>query len=118
MPNLPIPGEAVYWLVSRETISGAKSWAICWTSAAERVARGLGITTMRAPGIPRVVTLALAARVKALVITLRDGTPLVSVITVSWRPHVVQDPQSATPWITTSHSWARDSRVSAAQGAL
>ena len=114
----PISGGGYGWPVRRATISGAKSWAICWTSAVLRVARGLGITTMRAPGIPRVVTLAWAARVKALVITLREGAPLVSVITVSWRPHVVQDPQSATPWITTSHSSARDSRVSAAQGAL
>ena len=93
----PVADKRYGWPVRRETISGAKSWAICWTSSTERVARGLGITTIRAPGIPRVVTLALAARVKALVITLREGTPFVSVITVSWRPHVVQDPQSATP---------------------
>jgi hypothetical protein len=61
---------------------------------------------------------AWAARVKALVMTLTDGTPLDSVATVSWRPHVVQDPQSATPWITTSHSWDSVSSVSVAQGAL
>ena len=76
------------------------------------------MTTIRAPGIPSAEVRALAARVKELVITLNEGVPLDSVVTVSWRPHVVQDPQSATPWITTSHSSARDSRVSWAQGAL
>jgi hypothetical protein len=46
--------------------------------------------------------------VKVLVITLTDGTPLDSVITVSWRPHDVQEPQSAMAWITTSQSSERD----------
>ena len=73
---------------------------------------------MRAPGIPREVARACAARVKALVITLTDGTPLDSVATVSWRPHAVQDPQSAIPWIITSHSADMVSRVSSAQAAL
>ena len=62
-----------------------------------RVARGLGSMTILAPGMPRVVARIRAARLKALVMTLTDGTPLDSVITVSWRPHVVQEPQSATP---------------------
>ncbi len=53
--------------------------------------------TILVPGMPRVVARIRAARVKALVMTLTDGTPLDSVITVSWRPHVVQEPQSATP---------------------
>ena len=55
------------------------------------------MTTILAPGIPRADVRARAARVNELVIMLRDGTPLDSVTTVSWRPHVVQDPQSATP---------------------
>ena len=84
-------------LVNRPTISGAKSWAICFTSSTDLVTRGLGMTTILAPGIPRAAVRARAARVNELVITLRDGTPLDSVTTVSWRPHVVQDPQSATP---------------------
>jgi len=50
---------------------------------------------MRAPGIPKAVALAWAALVKVLVMTLTDGTPLDSVNTVSWRPHAVQEPQSA-----------------------
>ena len=60
-----------------------------------RGASGLGSTTMRVPGIPKAVALAWAALVKVLVMTLTDGTPLDSVNTVSWRPHAVQEPQSA-----------------------
>jgi len=107
-----------YLPVSRPTISGAKSWAICWTSGMVRGASGLGSTTMRTPGIPKAVARAWAALVKVLVMTLTDGTPLDSVITVSWRPHAVQDPQSAMAWITTSHSSERDWMVLSAQGAL
>ena len=73
---------------------------------------------MRAPGIPSVVARAWAARVNALVITLTEGTPLDSVATASWRPHAVQEPQSAMAWTTTSHSAAKASRVSSAQAAL
>jgi len=73
---------------------------------------------MRTPGMPNDVARAWAARVKELVMTLTDGIPLDSVITVSWRPHAVQDPQSAIPWIITSHSRIRASSVSSAQGAL
>jgi len=51
---------------------------------------------MRMPGMPRELARAWAARVNALVITLTEGIPRDSVITVSWRPHAVQDPQSAT----------------------
>ncbi len=107
-----------YPLARCPTISVANSRAICWTSGAERVARGLGSTTMRAPGIPRAVTRARAALVKALVMTLTEGTPLDSVTTVSWRPHAVQEPQSAMACTTASHWATRESSVSSAQGAL
>ena len=73
---------------------------------------------MRAPGIPKAVALACAALVKVLVMTLTEGTPLDSVMTVSWRPHAVHDPQSAIAWITASQSFARFSMVSSAHGAL
>ena len=73
---------------------------------------------MRTPGIPRAAARAWAARVNALVMTLTDGIPRDSVTTVSWRPHAVQEPQSAMPWTTTSHSSTRLSRVSSAQGML
>ena len=90
-------GPDAYPAVRSPTISDAYSWAICCTSGTLLGVNGLGRTTMRTPGIPKDVALAWAARVKELVITLTDGTPLVSVITVSWRPHAVQDPQSAIP---------------------
>ena len=73
---------------------------------------------MRTPGIPSELALAWAARVKVLVMTLTEGVPLDSVTTVSWRPHAVQEPQSAMACITTSHSSASDSSVSGAQAAL
>ena len=73
---------------------------------------------MRAPGMPSEAALIWAARVKELVIMLTDGTPLDSVVTASWRPHAVQDPQSAMPWTTASHWADRESRVSPLQGAL
>ena len=73
---------------------------------------------MRVPGIPSDVARAWAARVNALVITLTEGTPLDSVTIVSWRPHAVQEPQSAMAWTTTSHSAVKATRVSSAQGAL
>ena len=107
-----------YFPVNSPTISGAKSWAICWTSGTLRGANGLGSTTMRTPGIPRAAALARAALVNVLVITLTDGTPLDSVTTVSWRPHAVQEPQSAIACITASQSSVRDRSVSSAQAAL
>ena len=90
--------------VSNPTISGANSWAICCTSAAGRLARGLGSTTMRAPGMPSEAARRLAARVKLLVMTLTEGIPADSVTIVSWRPHAVQLPQSAMAWMMASHS--------------
>ena len=110
--------QRTYPVVTKLTISGAYSWAIWRTSSGLRVARGLGRVTIRVPGIPNAVARAWAALVKELVITLTVGTPLDSVSTASWRPHAVQDPQSATAWTMTSHFSLSDSRVSGAQGAL
>ena len=81
-------------------------------------ASGLGRITMRTPGMPKELARAWAALVKALVMTLTEGIPRDSVITVSWRPHAVQDPQSAMACITASQSSVRDCRVSSAQAAL
>ncbi|MQG81464.1 MAG: hypothetical protein FI692_06745 [SAR202 cluster bacterium] len=50
--------------------------------------------------------------------TLTDGIPWDSVKTVSWRPHAVQDPQSATPCTMASQSSIKESMVSSAQGRL
>ena len=114
----PESEAVVGWPVSSPIISGAKSWAIWRTSLTLRVAKGLGMTTIRAPGMPSDAVRARAARVKALVMTLTDGTPLDSVTTVSWRPHAVQEPQSAIPWIMASHSAVSSSSVSPAHGEL
>ena len=105
-------------VVKRPTISGANLSAISLTSATVRVASGLGMTTMRTPGMPREAARAWAARVNALVMILTDGTPLASVATVSWRPHAVQEPQSTTPWMMASHWADSESRVSWEHGAL
>ena len=79
---------------------------------------GLGNTTIRTPCIPSEVALAYAALVKLLVITLTDGIPFDSVTTVSWRPHAVQEPQSAIAWIIASHCSVNSFIVSSEQAAL
>ena len=73
---------------------------------------------MRTPGIPSAAARAWAARVKLLVMTLTEGVPWDSVITVSWRPHAVQEPQSAMAWIMASHSRSRASSLSLGCAAL
>lgn len=73
---------------------------------------------MRTPGIPSAAARAWAARVKLLVMTLTEGVPWDSVITVSWRPHAVQEPQSAMAWIMASHSCNRASSLSLGCAAL
>ena len=73
---------------------------------------------MRTPGIPREAARRLAARVKLLVMTLTEGVPADSVYTVSWRPHAVQEPQSAMAWMMASHSPSSASSLSPGWGAL
>ena len=73
---------------------------------------------MRAPGIPKDAARAWAARVKLLVMTLTEGAPRVSVTIVSWRPHAVQEPQSAMAWMTASHSARRSLSLPSGWGAL
>ncbi len=73
---------------------------------------------MRAPGIPREAARTRAARVKLLVMTLTEGAPRDSVTTVSWRPHAVQEPQSAMAWMMASHSPSRASSLASGWGAL
>ena len=73
---------------------------------------------MRTPGIPSEAARRLAARVKLLVMTLTEGVPLDSVNTVSWRPHAVQEPQSAMAWIMASHSCNSSSSLPSGWAAL
>ncbi len=70
------------------------------------------------PGIPSAEARECAALVKLSVMTLTDGTPPVSVTTVSWRPHAVQLPQSAIPCTTASHCSSSSPMVSSEHGAL
>ena len=84
----------------------------------ERGASGLGNARIWTVGIPRDVARAWAALVKLSVMTLTEGTPRLSVTTVSWRPHAVQLPQSAIPCTTASHCSISSSMVSSEQGAL
>ena len=84
----------------------------------ERGASGLGRARIWTVGIPKDEARAWAALVKLSVMTLTEGTPRLSVTTVSWRPHAVQLPQSAIPCTTASHCATNSSMVSSAQGAL
>ena len=90
-------------MVSISAICPMYSCAICLTSGIERGASGLGSARIWTVGMPNEDARACAARVKLSVMTLTEGTPRLSVITVSWRPHAVQLPQSAIPCTTASH---------------
>ena len=105
-------------LVSISAIWPAYSCASCCTSGIDREASGLGKARIWTPGIPSEEARACAARVKLSVMTLTEGTPRVSVTTVSWRPHAVQLPQSAIPCTTASHCSISSSMVSSEHGAL
>ena len=116
--SLPGVTGGYFPLVSISAIWPAKSWASCCTSGIDREASGLGKARIWTPGIPSEEARACAARVKLSVMTLTEGTPRVSVTTVSWRPHAVQLPQSAIPCTTASHCSISSSMVSSEQGAL
>jgi hypothetical protein len=64
------------------------------------------MTATGCSGIPRASARVRAARVKACVITVTAARPRFSASIPSWRPHAVQDPQSATAWMMASHSLA------------
>ncbi len=68
--------------------------------------------------IPNALALSSAAFVNARVITVTAGRPRFSDSIPSWRPHAVQDPQSATAWTMASHSAARLSSTSPGVGIL
>ena len=60
------------------------------------LAIGCPMTTTGWPVIPSTRARISAALVKASVITVTAGLPRFSASIPSWRPHAVQDPQSAT----------------------
>ncbi|MDP6498370.1 MAG: hypothetical protein QF925_11140 [Dehalococcoidia bacterium] len=51
-------------------------------------------------------------------ITVTAGTPLFSASIPSWRPHVFQEPQSATKWMIAWHFDAKSSNTSGGVGIL
>ena len=67
------------------------------TSGLVRLAKGCAATTMGWSGKPKMLALTSAAAVNTSVITVTLGRPCFSISILSWRPHEMQDPQSATP---------------------
>ena len=59
-----------------------------------------------------------AAWVNAWVMTVTAARPRFSASMPSWRPHAVQDPQSATAWMTASQVLARWSKIASGVGML
>lgn len=74
------------------------------------------MTTVGWAGMPSILALIVAAVRKASVNTVAAGRPLFSNSTVSWRPHDMQDPQSATPWMTASHEFVSRAMTSGGVG--
>ena len=68
--------------------------------------------------MPSIFDRALADVMKARVKTVAAGAPLFSASVPSWRPHVVQDPQSATACINASHLDTMSSITSGGVGTL
>ena len=68
--------------------------------------------------MPSIFERALADVMKARVKTVAAGAPLFSASVPSWRPHVVQEPQSATACITASHFDTMSSITSAGVATL
>ena len=71
-----------------------------------------------ARAIPRASARMRAAWVKASVMMVTAARPRFSASIPSWRPHAVQDPQSATAWMMASHSRASWSKTSSGVGIL
>jgi hypothetical protein len=76
------------------------------------------MTTTGCSGIPKASALRRAARVKASVMTVTAARPRFSASMPSWRPHAVQDPQSATAWMIASQVRASWSKTTSGVGTL
>ena len=68
------------------------------------------------PVMPSDVISPTARRWKTVVPTSPAGVPAFAISMASWRLHDVQDPQSAEPAKTTSHSFASATMISGAAG--
>ena len=96
------------------TLSRARS-LIC---SADLLAMGWLMTTTGCSGRPKALARNSAALVNAFVMTVTAGTPRFSDSIPSWRPHAVQEPQSATAWMMAWHWEARSSNTSSGDGML
>ncbi len=68
--------------------------------------------------MPRIFERISADFMKARVKTVAAGLPFFSDSVPSWRPHVVQEPQSATAWITASQFCVMSAMTSSGVGTL
>lgn len=76
------------------------------------------MTTTGCSGNPKASARMRAARVNACVMTVTAARPRFSDSIPSWRPHAVQDPQSATAWMIASQVRANWSRTASGVGML
>ena len=111
-------GASPRWATSARTTASTLWCARCCACAVVLLARGCSITTTGCSGNPRAAARMRAAWVKASVMTVTAARPRFSASIPSWRPHAVQDPQSATAWMIASHSLASWSKTSSGVGIL
>ena len=97
MPPRAVLHSLAHDLVNARAIASAKRTAISSTSDCVLLAIGCSRTTVGWSGMPSILALITAAVVKASVSSVTAGVPRFSNSIVSWRPHDMQDPQSATP---------------------
>ena len=76
------------------------------------------MTTTGCSGNPKASARRRAAWVNAWVMTVTAARPRCSAPMPSWRPHAVQDPQSATAWMIASQVLASWSKTSLGVGIL
>ena len=103
-------------LTSAPTMASRWRCAMLDTSASVLLAIGCSTTTVGCCGMPRTLALIVAAVLNASVMTVTAGHPLFSISIVSWRPHDMQDPQTATPCTMASQDFAIRSITSGGVG--
>ena len=104
--------------VRARTISSTASSAMIFTSASDLLAKGWSTNICGCDGMPSIFERISADFIKARVRTVAAGLPCFSASVPSWRPHVVQEPQSATAWITASHLATRPAMTSSGVATL
>ena len=82
------------------------------------LANGCCIATIGSASMPRMPARNRPAVSNAVVITVTVGRPSFSISVVSWRPHAMHDPQSATPCTTALQDAAKLASTSGGVGML